>query len=177
MRGGGDRSGAAGALAAAALWGERRLEDLVALLVFGLMAITAVDVAGRYLLNAPLRGGYELIELGMGLAVFAALPGLTARDGHVAMDLVDQVSRGLFDRVRRTAVRLVSAVAVGAIAWRLWEVGVRSAEYGDTTLLLRLPVAPFAFVMAGLAAATAVLVLLTLTRPHGRPEDRVRADA
>jgi len=39
-----------------------------------MMVLTFVDVVGRYLLNRPLRGAFELTELGLVVLIFAGLP-------------------------------------------------------------------------------------------------------
>ncbi len=46
------------------VWLDRVLGAAAAVLLFILMAVTAVDVIGRYIFNWPLRGG--LVELGEG---------------------------------------------------------------------------------------------------------------
>ncbi|MBP0050213.1 TRAP transporter small permease, partial [Marinobacterium sp. AK62] len=43
-----------------AIWLAFFLEAVSALVLFGLMALTCVDVVGRYLFNSPLHGGTEL---------------------------------------------------------------------------------------------------------------------
>ena len=45
-----------------------------ALVLFALMAMTCIDVVGRYFFNSPLDGATELTQLMMGLIVFAILP-------------------------------------------------------------------------------------------------------
>ena len=44
------------------------------LTLFGLMALTCVDVVGRYFFNAPLDGATELTQIMLGIVVFAILP-------------------------------------------------------------------------------------------------------
>ena len=46
-------------------------------LLIGVMVMTVVSVFGRYLLNAPIPGDYEITELACGVAVFAFSPTAT----------------------------------------------------------------------------------------------------
>ena len=56
-----------------------------ALMLIGLVALTVADVIGRYVLNAPLPGAFELTELMLGALVFAALPIAAFSEEHVEM--------------------------------------------------------------------------------------------
>ena len=47
---------------------------IAGLLAAIMMSATTLDVAGRYFLNAPLYGAFEITEITMGLIVFTALP-------------------------------------------------------------------------------------------------------
>ena len=69
------------------LW--RALQLFTAFILFALMVITLLDVVGRYFLNAPLAGAFELTRLAMGLLVFSALPLVTARERHIVVSLFD----------------------------------------------------------------------------------------
>jgi len=64
------------------------LDWAAASLMFLLMAMTCVDVAGRYFFNRPLPGGLELTEITMVLLVFAGLPIVTTAREHVTVDIV-----------------------------------------------------------------------------------------
>ena len=43
-----------------------------------MMMITAVDVAGRYLFNKPLAGGFELTEMLLAALIYCGLPLVSA---------------------------------------------------------------------------------------------------
>jgi hypothetical protein len=64
------------------LWIDRVLGLVAAALLFGLMMLTAVDVVSRYIFNWPLRGAFELTELGLLVLIFAGLP-LASRRGEL----------------------------------------------------------------------------------------------
>lgn len=157
----GDRARAAVASASALL------DGVAGAIALGLMAMTVVDVLGRYLLNAPLSGAYELTQYGLALVVFAALPQVTAAGEHVAVDLFE---KALPAWVRRSLAFVWAVIIAGALlflAWRLTFLAERLGRYGDSTPTLKIPLAPLAWIMAGSAALSALLALVQplLTRP------------
>src|SRR5690606_30654588 len=51
-----------------------------------IMSIITFDVLGRNLLNKPLKGTYEMTELGAALLVFFALAITHRKDDHITID-------------------------------------------------------------------------------------------
>jgi len=70
--------------------GRLATSGCAAVALLGIMLLMLVDVAGRYLFNAPVPGAGEVIELLMGITVFAALPLVTARGEHVRLDYLER---------------------------------------------------------------------------------------
>jgi len=144
----------------------------MAVVLFIMMLVTIVDVAGRYGFNAPLPGAVEITELLMGLLVFGGLPLVTLHEEHVTISLLDGLIRGRAKRVQRAIVSQISAVLVAFIAWRLVIRGRELASYGDRSSYLGVPLAPVAYFMSVMAALTAgALVLLAWNHWRGRPID------
>ena len=134
----------------------RGLEILSGLLLLALMAVTVIDVVGRYLLDRPLPGAFETTELLLGALVFAALPLVGRAGGHVEVDLLDARLPARARRALAWAGAAVSALVLGVFAWRLAVLGVHQAEDGARSISLGIPFAPVAFLGAGaclLAAA------------------------
>jgi TRAP-type C4-dicarboxylate transport system permease small subunit len=149
----------------AGAWLDRALGAAAALLLFGLMALTTADVIGRYIFNWPLRGAFEITELLLLTLIFAGLPLASRADEHVTLDFIDMV---LSDRSRlflRRLVDLLCGVLVLALAWRVWVKAGKIAGYGDTTEVLRVPVAPFVYFMAIMVAITGIVHLLKVVFP------------
>ena len=57
----------------------RILEAIGGAMILAMMVVTAIDVAGRYFLNRPIGGAFEVTEILMGLVIFAGMPLATAR--------------------------------------------------------------------------------------------------
>ena len=56
--------------------------------IFVMVLVVAIDVVGRYVFNRPLRGGQELVEVTLVVAVLLSLGYTSMRERHVRMDLV-----------------------------------------------------------------------------------------
>ncbi len=146
------------------------LGAVAAAVLFAMMAVTAVDVVGRYFFNSPLQGGYEFTQLLMLSLVFAGLPTVTRRSDHVSVGLFNHLFRGTIGVVRDAIVALIVAVAAAYLAWRLYLLGGRFAGFGDVTATSRIPLAPFAYAGAGamVLTARASLILLAEALLRGR---------
>ncbi len=139
------------------VWLDRVLGAAAAVLLFVLMAVTTVDVIGRYILNWPLRGGFEMTELLLLTLIFAGLPLVSRADEHVTLDFIDG---WLGERGRqwlRRFVDLVCGLIILGLAWRVYIKAGKIAGYGDTTDVLLIPVGPFVYFMALMVAVTAVV--------------------
>lgn len=122
-----------------------------------MMLITVADVVMRYLFAAPIRGAFELTELGLLVLIFAGLPLVSRADEHVTMDFIDRV---LSPRVRMLFVRVVhmlTAAVMLALAWLMWLKADKIAAYADTSQSLGIPLAPFVYFMAVMIATTGAI--------------------
>lgn len=145
-------------------WTERLLEGVISLALIAMTGVTVIDVAGRYLFNAPLQGGYEISELMMGLTVFAALPLATRAESHLAIGLMTDRLHGRARRVHRILILLIT---VGALAFIAWRMGVQAQilhRSEAATGSLQLPLWPLAMVMAVLAWLSAAVGVVLVGR-------------
>lgn len=145
-------------------WTERVLEAVVSLCLLVMVAVTVIDVAGRYFLNAPLSGGYEISEILMGLTVFASLPLASRAENHLAIGLLTDRLSGNARRWHRVAVLAISVAALGYIGWRMTvQAGIMFNSMASTGSL-RLPLWPVASVMAVLGWLSCAVTLVLLGR-------------
>jgi TRAP-type C4-dicarboxylate transport system permease small subunit len=97
-----------------------RSAALVGSLVLGALApLTALDVALRYFLNAPIRGAFELTELAMVGVIFLGLGEAQLRREHITIDLVHERLGPRGRRALDRCARLVSLLTVATLAWQL----------------------------------------------------------
>jgi TRAP-type C4-dicarboxylate transport system permease small subunit len=155
------------------VWLDRVLGAAAAILLFVLMAVTTVDVIGRYIFNWPLRGGFELTELLLLTLIFAGLPLVSRADEHVTLDFIDGL---VGDRGRvflRRLVDIVCGLIILALAWRVYIKAGKIAGYGDTTDVLKILVGPFVYFMAAMVAVTAVVHLVRAFLPAAPEKPKV----
>lgn len=145
------------------------LGGIAAAILFAMMAVTFVDVAGRYLFNSPLPGGYEFTQLLMLSMVFAGLPTVTRRGDHITVGLFAGAFRGRIRAIRDSVIALLVAVASGYLAWRLYLLGGRFELFGDTTATLRIRLAPIAYAGAGAMAFAALAALVRFAEAWTHP--------
>ncbi len=152
---------------------DQALRVIMAIFLFAMMMITSADVVGRYAFTSPIPGGFEIVQYLMALVVFASLPLTTAVDGHLSVALLPPRKTGHFGYVHRVFIRLVSALALALIAWRMGEQALSLDRAQQISGYLQLPLAPIAWAMTGLAAVAFVLILgKLLTAILGREQSR-----
>lgn len=139
--------------------------------VFGMMIIALVmlftvsDVALRYTLNRPLAGGVDVMAYGLALAVAAVMPWGFASKSHVSVDILSNAlpprPRAAFDCV----INLVSAVAIAALAWRLWLLAGTRRASGDRMWILQFETWPLWYaVAAGFGVCMIVCLIAAAAR-------------
>jgi TRAP-type C4-dicarboxylate transport system permease small subunit len=148
---------------------ERRADAVLGIaasaLLLMMMVLTFADVVARYLLNAPIRGAFEITELGLLVLIFAGLPLVSHADEHVTMDFIDRV---LPAKARLVLVRLVHAICAALmffLTWQVWIKASRISSYGDTTDVLRITVGPFVYFMAAMICLTGLVHLYKVFAP------------
>ena len=152
---------------------DRVLGVVAALALVGMVLLTCVDVIGRYVLNRPLTGAFELSEMAMGALVFASLPLVTLRRQQVTVDLLDWLIPAGWRTAQDAIANLVAALCTVAIGWRLWVKAQDMLRTGETTATLKIPVYPLVYYMAVLSFLTAAVMLAMIwfdaARPLGTP--------
>lgn len=133
-------------------------------ILFVLMSLTVIDVAGRYVLNAPLPAGYELVQIGMALLVFLVVPVVTARGEDIRVDIFQRMFPVRVRPALGLASKIIMLAVIVGFAWLLWKRTATFAASGETTSNLRFPLAPLAAFIALSWAISAVIVAAQLVR-------------
>lgn len=107
-----------------------------------LMFLVAADVAGRYLLNHPIPGGYELIEYLMAIIISLSVAFCAEQKAHVGVDLVmEKLSRKT--RARVEVVTLLVSLALSVVlAWQCCVAVPESYASGLKSAVLHIPAYP-----------------------------------
>lgn len=121
---------------------------LVALTVLTVYSILGRQVAGIDWLNAippfawmgPVTGDFELVELGCGVAIFSFLPYCQLARGNVAVDFFTLRAGARTKAALTLCGDLAYAAIAMLLAWRLALGGADLRAFGETTMVLRVPV-------------------------------------
>ena len=140
------------------------LELVSGVLLVSLMLITGVDVIGRYVLNKPLTGAFELTEMLLGALVFASLPLVSRAGAHVEVDMFAGSLPGRVQHALAVLVAMVSAAVLFFYAWRLWILGDKQFVDGAHSESLGVPFGVFAWFGAFACALAAVFGILKAYR-------------
>ena len=131
-------------------------------LLLMMMVLTFADVVARYLLNWPIRGGFEITELTLLVLIFAGLPLVSHADEHVTMDFIDRMLPAGWRVPWIRFMHLVCAAIMFFLTWQVWIKATRIASYADTTDVLRITIAPFVYFMALMIALTGLVHLFKI---------------
>ena len=103
------------------------------------VAMTCVSIAGRALTGlglGPVPGDYELVEIGIGFAAFAALPWCHYTRGHATVELFTARLGVRANRLLDAAIDLAVLATAGLLAWRLAVGMLDKKAYFETTFIL-----------------------------------------
>jgi TRAP-type C4-dicarboxylate transport system permease small subunit len=126
------------------------------LVLFALTLLTVVSVVGRALFNAPIPGDFELVELGMAVAIFAFLPYCQIVRGNVIVDLFTSKASGRTRALLDGIGNLLYTAIAALLTWRVALGGLEIRSYNETTMVLQVPV------WWGYVPAVAFLAFLTI---------------
>ena len=126
------------------------------LVLFALTLLTVISVVGRAAFSAPIQGDFELVELGMAVAIFSFLPYCQIVRGNVIVDLFTSRARprtrALLDGIGNLLYTAIAAL----LTWRVALGGMEIRSYRETTMVLQVPV------WWGYVPAVAFLAFLTV---------------
>lgn len=169
----------------------RRLNRIAEILASGLaligggvllviIALTCASIVGRALVPldiglGPIRGIYDITEIGMAAAIFAFLPWTQLHEAHARVDLFQPA---LPKQVNRF-LDLVFNIAMLVVAWvgtqRLYLGMMDKLSFGETTLIAQIPVwQGYAAALvggAGFVLVAAFCVLRSLRRLAGQSDE------
>ncbi len=129
--------------------------------LFFLMVMTFADVILRSAFNNPIGAAPELTRISMAVIVFASLPVLSARGGHISVDLLDPLFYRLhIDRVWRALMSVICGVMLWWPANRVVDLAERARRYGDLTEFLNIPVFYVSWFIAIAIYVTMIALLL-----------------
>lgn len=121
------------------------LSHMGAVVLFVLMILTAVDVACRYLFNAPILGVFEITEFMVLIIIFSFLASSQSDKSHVAVDLVLESLPKKVQRYLYLFNHTICFILMGLITWRGVIRALELMEVGEASPNLKIPDYPFVF--------------------------------
>lgn len=132
-----------------------------------IMFLITLDVFGRFFFNKPIKGTFELTELGLALMVFFGLAITHWHKGNVDIDfLIEKLSKKS-QVIVDSIINAVITISVFIVSWKMLEYAHRVSVSNTVTGDLRLPVSIFIVIGAlgmftfGLVALVRLINLIT----------------
>lgn len=156
--------------------------NIAAIVLLILVALTCVDVIGRYFFNSPLVGTVEMVQICMGAITFFSFPLMFLRHDHIIVDLVPHFRRGYPGWIISIVFLCITCFVAIKLGFRVFDYAVRAFEDSDVTEYLLIPRYPIVgFITAAIFTAAAisflrVLILLTNPGQSAEPEATERTE-
>ena len=144
-----------------------------------IVGLTCISIAGRALVPldlglGPIRGIYDMTEIGMAAAIFAFLPWAQLREAHARVDLFQPIMPATMDRGFDLLFNIGMFVIALVGTWRLYLGMMDKLSYGETTLIAQIPVwqgyAAALVGAVGFVLVSAFCILRALRRLTGRTD-------
>lgn len=124
------------------------------------MLLVSWAVFARYVLNEPILGDQELVEIGMSLVVMMAMPFATSAGAHIRVDIFDNklgtVGRYVCDLIARG----LGAYVLLLLIRKTWDKALDAYEYNDVTNMIEIPVwIAYGAITAGMGLFALILIL------------------
>lgn len=104
-----------------------------------LALMTVVSIVGRALFGFAIEGDYEMVEMGLAIAIFSFLPECQQKRGHVVVDFFTLNASKKTLNTLDTLGDVLFSIFSGILVWRLYMGGLDAFEYQEQTMILELP--------------------------------------
>ncbi len=118
------------------------------LILFLLAVLTFCDVFGRRFLNSPVTGTIELVEIGMALVAFLAMPRAFFLNANVSADFINNLNLGKFKTYLIILKFILMLTIMSLMAYATTFTSYKFMKNQRVTLDLELYFYPFYFICA-----------------------------
>ena len=130
------------------------------IVLFFLAVLTFCDVFGRRFLNSPVMGTIEIVEVGMALVAFLAMPRAFFLNAHVSADFINQIDNHLLKKI---IIVLKFIFMISIMSMMAYATTLSALEFtinGRVTLELELYFYPFFYVIAAAMWISVLAIIL-----------------
>lgn len=120
--------------------------------------LSVVSILGRAFFRMPVPGDYEMVQMLSAMGIAMCLPYCQFTKGHVFVDFFTLWAPPVLKCVLDAIAALLLSASAFFLAWRIWHGLLEMREYGETSMVIALPVwwgyVPVvpSFVLLGIAA-------------------------
>lgn len=107
--------------------------------LLAMLLVTVASVTRRTLLGAPVPGDFELVEIGSAIAIFCFLPWAQASGANVVVDFFTQGAGARLTHLLEAIGDLLYLLIAALLLWRMLHGAAEMREYGEQTMVLRIP--------------------------------------
>ncbi len=142
------------------VWLARVMAILGGIVLAAVIIMTVASITGRALVRfglGPVPGDFELVQAGVGFAVFAFLPWCQLNRGHATVDIFTTFLPNSVNHMIDLVTEFIMTLVLVLIALQLYHGMLDKLSYNETTFILQFPLWwPYAACL--LAAVIAVIV-------------------
>ena len=141
----------------------RALAAISGAVLFLIMCLVSYSVFRRYVMNDPVLGDAEIVQIGMSLVVMMAMPYATANGAHIRVDIFDSRIGAWGRFLDDLMARSVGAYILFLLIDKTWDKALDAHEYGDVTNMIEIPVwIAYGSITIGMGGYAVVLVVQLL---------------
>lgn len=108
-----------------------------------MMVFISADVFGRLFFKTSINGCYEIVEVAMGLCVFASLAYTQAKKGHVHVTMMLTRMPGRARLLCYAVTSLITTAVIGVVGYATARQAMLSAAINQITGVLKMPYCVF----------------------------------
>ncbi len=139
------------------------ISNIIGVVAVSVMVLVTVgDVIGRRFFSHPIVGSLEIVRFMMAVAIFLTIGYAQIHGDHISCDVL---FRSLSRKIQLIVEKITLVLSLGLwllIAWQLGKQAIGLWTSGESSMLLRIPTAPF-YLIAGFGSGLlAVIILIQL---------------
>ncbi len=150
------------------VWLARTMAILGGIVLVAVIVMTVASITGRALVRfglGPVPGDFELVQAGVGFAVFAFLPWCQLNRGHATVDIFTAFLPGSVNHVIDLVTEIIMTLVLVLIARQLYYGMIDKLSYSETTFILQFPLWwPYAACLVAAVIAVIVSIYMVFVR-------------
>jgi TRAP-type C4-dicarboxylate transport system permease small subunit len=141
------------------------------LLLLAIVLLNAVSLVGNVFLRQPVPGDFEIVEMGVAVAVFAFLPYCQITGANVSADIFTAWAGPRTISVLNMIASLIALAIAALLLWRMWYGLLDYRLYREVTTIYQIPIwAAFVPILVSLFLLTLGCLLTLIDALQGKAQ-------